>query len=204
MTAMTFDPLFEIAYVRPGKEKSTLTVGVRGEDGVRAFTVTESLYRRIASPRTGDRIDEDTLLLLREEDERREAMKIALRLLAFADNSERALTDKLRQRGIPRVRAEETVRETVRLGYLDEERALRTLILSAANHKLHGPARIRAALAAKGYPQAKISRILRALSEEGEIDFEESFARLLAEKAGDSPSSEEIQKYRIQYGYRSC
>lgn len=201
---MHSDPTFSVTYVRPGKEKNTLTLGIRTEAGVVSYTVGERLYAEIGAPRTEDSIDEDTLLLLKEEQTRREAMKIALRLLAFADNSERALTDKLRRRAIPREIAEQTVRETVRLGYLNEERALRTLILSAANHKLYGPVRIRAALAAKGYPQAKVSRVLNALCEGGEIDFDENLSRLLSEKAGDAPSAEEIQKYKVQYGYRSC
>lgn len=193
-----------VAFVRIGKEKHTLILGVRTEGGTDSFTVGEAFYRSIGEPRADDPLDADTMDLLRDEHQRREAMKIALRLLAFADNSEHALCEKLRRKGVPRAVAEETVREVVRLGYLDETRALRVLVRSAVCTKLHGPYRVRAELCAKGYPPAKIGRVLSELTESGEIDFDDSFSRLLLMKAGENPSPEEIQKYKITYGYKIC
>lgn len=193
-----------VAFLRVGKEKHTMVLGIRTEEGVASYTVGEAFYLSVGAPRVGDVIDADTKEELLLEHERREAMKIALRLLAFADNSERTLTEKLRRKGVSREIAEETVRETVRLGYLDELRALRVLVLAAANGKLHGPYRVRAELSAKGYAPEKVNRVLTELVDAGDIDFSENFSRLLEKHAGDAPSPEEIQKYRIKYGYGSC
>ena len=181
-----------------------MILGIRTSEGVEPLTVGEAFYLSIGAPRAGDLIDADTLDLVILEHQRREAMKIALRLLAFADNSERSLTEKLRRKGIPREITDETVREVVRLGYLDEMRALRILVRAAANGKLHGPYRIRAELAAKGYPPAKIGRVLSELCENGEIDFDENFRILLEKKTEGESTAEDIQKYKVKYGYRIC
>lgn len=198
------DSLATVAFLRVGKEKHTMILGIRTAGGTEPLTVRDGFYESVGAPRVGDILDEETVDLIYLEHQRREAMKIALRLLAFADNSERSLTEKLRRKGIPREIAEETVREVVRLGYLDEMRALAVLVRAAANGKLHGPLRVRAELAAKGYPQAKISRAISALCESGEVDFEENFRLLLEKKTDGHPSPEEIQKYKVKYGYKSC
>lgn len=181
-----------------------MILGIREEGNVQTYTVGEAFYASIDAPHVGDDIDEDIYETILSEHQRREAMKVALRLLAFADNSERALTEKLRRKGIPREIAEETVRETVRLGYLDESRALHLLVCSAANGKLHGPYRVRAELAAKGYPPAKINRAIAEAVETGEVDFEENFSRLLEKVAGGDRTPENLQKYKMKYGYKSC
>ncbi len=194
----------KVTYVRPGKSKGYLTVGL--SDGVekQAFTVSECDYTEAGSPRPGDIADSDLIRALKCSDEIYRAHLYALRILSYADNNERTLVRKLISRGIGSGVAAEVAREMVSRGYINEERQLDRLILSEANRNLSGPRKIRAKLLTKGFAGADIDAAIDRLTDSGEIDFKRSAELLIEKKLTRGATSEEIKQLLYKNGYNIC
>ena len=111
--------------------------------------------------------DWETLLSLHAK---ADALRRALECLSRGDLSRRALYTRLRQKGIGDAESRFAVGRVVALGDLREEDQLRRLCLSLSG-KGKGPRVILAKAATAGYRRADAERVLRALEEEGEIDF---------------------------------
>ena len=188
-----------VSFLKEAGTKGYLTLGILRDGEKRILTVSEEAFADAGSPLRGEELDEETFRFLSEEGERYAVVLRALRILSYADNSERSLTDKLRRAGFSADAAQNAAEEMVRLGYLNEERQLERLIAAEANGKLSGPRRVCAALAAKGYPAAKIRAVLRRLTDSGEIDFSENFSRLLQKEHAET--EEDIRKIRFRHGY---
>ena len=186
-----------------------LTLAAGSPDGEKnRRTVTEAVYAAIGSPLRGDRLTEEQTEAILAEDERFRALRQGYRLLACADNSERALLRKLRAKGFSEEAAAAAVREAVEDGALCEERQLDRLILGEVGRGLSGPRKLLRKLAARGYRPADIRARVGALAARGEIDFEKSkraliekFApRLAASCATDEEYGEKMEIILYKYG----
>ena len=188
--------------VKPADKKGSavkIELSLGGEK--RIYTVSEGTYREIGCPLSAELIDADALELLEGEDRRRRAMKKALNILAYADNNSKNLYRKLIIAGFSKDEASLTVKECIRLGYIDEAGQIERLIIRCCESELLGPAKIFAKLAAKGYKPAEISEVMNRLREAGEIDFTESRRRLIEKKRPET--YEERQKLLYKYGYKN-
>ena len=139
----------QVSYIRAARSRGYLSLGIEDGTDVHRLTVSESDYARCGSPMQGDVIDGRAYDLFTFSDECYRATLTALRILSFADNSERSLMMKLVQKGISREVAEGAVQEMVRLGYVNEREQLTRLVTREAA-ALRGPLRIVAKLSSKG------------------------------------------------------
>ena len=188
--------------VKPADKKGSavkIELSLGGEK--RIYTVSEGTYREIGCPLSAETIDSVALGIIDGEDRRRRAMKKALNILAYADNNSKNLYRKLLTAGFSREEASITVKECIRLGYIDEERQLERLIIGLWERDLLGPARIYAKLCSKGYNPSQVSEVMNRLREAGEIDFTESRRRLIEKKRPET--YEERQKLLYKYGYKN-
>ena len=182
--------------------KTGKTVKLRIADGekIHSLTVYAEVYEAADCLSDGE-ISEDALAALLRDDELWRAEARALRLLEYSDSSKAELTRKLLARGFCREAAERAVIRMTELGYINEERRLRTLIVNEANTKLRGPKRIYAKLLGAGYSRELVSSVIRELSQSGEIDFQQN-ARRLIEKRGEGLSSDEKNRLLYTNGYK--
>lgn len=176
-----------------------IELSVRGEKT--AYTISEGAYREIGCPLSADTILPDALAVIEKEGKQIEALKRALKILAYADNNTRTLYRKLLVAGFSKNDASYAVRECVSLGYIDECQQLRRLISVLSERELLGPHRIYKKLLAKQYRPDDILRMIERLSSEGEIDFTRSKTRLIEKHA--PRDFEEKRKLLYKYGYEN-
>lgn len=161
-------------------------------------TVSLSLFDSLGLTR-GSFVDDEMLSKIIEDEKEYLAMKKALSILSFADNSARALGDKLRRTGFSRELSERVVEECVARGYIDEERQITRLALIEANTHYRGKRYIIAKLARRGYSPSTVSLVIDALADNGEIDFKRSLEALTKKLGVSSP--EEIRQIAYKYGF---
>ena len=191
----------KIIYIKESKTKGYLVIGVKEGEEKTPLTVNAAAYAEVGSPVLGEELDPDTLEALTKENQRFLALRKALYLLSFSDNSERNLRYKLMRAGYPRDVVDYAIGEVVRLGYINEQRQLERLILTEANSKLYGPMKIISRLVGKGYSPSDVRAAIEALSDSGEVDFDLNRARLL-EKLPDGYTDEDMYKLLYKYGYK--
>lgn len=194
----------KVTYVRPGKSKGYLTVGLSDGAEKHSFTVSECDYIEAGSPRPGDIADGDMIDALRYSDEIYRAHLYALRILSYADNNERTLVRKLISRGISSALAVEVAHEMVSRGYINEQSQLERLVLTEANRNLAGPKKIRAKLSSKGFTGSDIDEVIDRLCGSGEIDFKRSGELLVEKKLTRGATDEEIKQLLYKNGYNIC
>lgn len=188
-----------LQYIKTREGSRRVTLGLSDGDERFELSVCYELYGELGAPARGEELDGEALASLREEDTRYRALRHALYLLSFADNSRARLLQKLRAKGYAAEAARYAVDEAVRLGYIKEHEQLRRKITVLANDRLYGARRIVSTLAARGYRAADVREVLTALRAEREIDFSENFRRL-CEKKGDGTEDGQ-QRLRHTYGY---
>ena len=189
----------KIVYIRSAGDKQPLRIGVSSEGESVCYTVSRRAYAELGMPAVGAELSDGEMSALCYADESYRAEKKALFLLALADNNRVTLMRKLVLAGFNREIAEEACALMISLGYIDEQRQLRTLVLADANRKFYGPGRIIPRLAAKGYRTEDIRAVMRSLVDEGEIDFN-SNAHALIDKKGAKPDEKKTILYK--YGYK--
>ena len=171
-------------------------------DTRRTFRLSERRYAALGGPERGDELDDEMLSALAEAEGEIRAVEKAAGLIAYGDQSANGLCRKLRQRGYSQENAEAAVARMMQKGYIREEEQAYRLAVVAATRKHWGPRRIVADLSHKGYPAATVRRAITAAEEEGDIDFEEAKAALLAKKFGDDlPPPLERRRVLYQYGF---
>ena len=148
----------------------------------------------------GEEISDEELSYLTERSQYYLAVKRALAILSYGDNTCVSLKRKLVMKGFSRKVSDEAVEYMLSLGYINESQQLQRLVLREANEALFGKKKILARLLAKGYSMTDIRAVIRSLSDSGEIDFDKNFSLLLSRKLKDG-TDEEIQKIRYKYGY---
>lgn len=189
----------KVAYIRPTKTKR-VRVGIERDGECLAYSISESLYITLSLVR-GGAIDEDTLSVILEDDERYRAMAKALSLLSYGDNTKRALFMKLSRAGFRREVASDTVKECVRLGYIDEHRQITRAVEIEANRSLRGKDHIVKKLVGRGYKISQVLSVIDELTDAGVIDFERSFVELCNKHGAKTP--EERARLAHKCGFRS-
>lgn len=144
---------------------------------------------------------------LYEAAEREEALEQAvergLRILGCGGISQRALENRLTQKGVKRQLAKEAAEQLAQRGYLNENaQALREAERCVG--KLWGPRRIEASLRSKGYSSEVVQRAMYALEDEG-TDFVHLCAeRIRGQKQEPPREPRERQKWMAalsRYGF---
>ena len=193
-----------IAYIRPGKSKGYISVGIQRDGEKHAFSVSEDVYSDVGAPVVGDFIESDVFGIMKDSDELYRANLKALRILSFADNSRIALMRKLVNAGFSRRVCEVVVSDMVKLGYINEKRRLYSLIKDEVCFNYTGPRKLIPKLIAKGYSRGDIESVMYELTDSGEIDFSEAKKRLIEKKLGASPDREDVKKLLYKSGYDVC
>ena len=188
-----------VSFVREQKS-GRIRVGIGEGDEALSYSLSHGTVEHYGLVR-GAEIDARVLNVIAGEDEMYRAMKRALSLLSYGDNTKRALYVKLLRSGFGREVSESVISECIRLGYIDEERQIERAVINEANRALRGRAYILKKLCSKGYSAREITDVVDRLVDSGEVDFEANFERL-ADKMG-ATGDEELRALRYKYGYRS-
>ncbi len=206
-------PLF-LCRVREGKDGKYLILDAAADspDGERArYVIPVSVYEAIGYPIRGDLLGGERAQKVRDADEEMRAHRAAMDLLAYADNSERSLHRKLRQKGYSDRAAEDAVRAVVEDGFLSEERQLSRLIEREANERLYGPRKITARLYAKGYSAERIRKAIDEAVAQGAVNFRKNREKLIRKITpklletceSDEEFSEKKKTILYKYGYKA-
>ena len=194
----------KLIYIREAKgAKGYLVLGIAENGKKKSYTVSKSVYAELGSPERSSDIDSEQAEIIAGEDERFRALRKALSLLSYSDNSERELGVKLRRAGFSRECAELAVHKVKSLGYVNEEKQIERAVLNEANLKLSGPMKIIPKLVAKGYSSELIRSVMIRLSDEGKIDFDDNKRRIREEYFSDSENTVEYKKFLYKKGYKA-
>lgn len=167
----------------------------------RTLYIDEESYAAVGSPTAGEFLEEETLTELSEAEGRAKAEERAMRILGYAPCSANTLVKKLRAKGYSRESAEAATARMMQKGYLDEEGQAYRLAVLAVGQKCWGRRRVLAYLRSKGYPTSLAHEAIARAEEEGEIDFSEARARLLARHLPEDATPEEKRALLYKYGY---
>ena len=192
----------KVVYIKESKTKGYLVIGIKDADEKKPLTVSAAAYAEVGSYAVGDEISPEALDAHAKENQRFLALRKALYLLSFSDNSERNLRYKLMRAGFSRDVVDFAISEVLRLGYINEARQLERLIVNEANSKLYGPMKILSRLVGKGYSPSDVRTAIEALRDSGEVDFDLNRAKLL-EKLPDGCTDEDMYKLLYKYGYKT-
>ncbi len=190
----------KLIYARPMSDKGRVVLGI-GEDGeAKRYSVPTELFESLELS-CGKELCDAAFDEISEADRRYRATKKALSLLSISDVSERALVLKLRRAGYSRQVAEGVAFDMVSLGYINEKRQLKRLVLREANEKLRGRGVILPRLISKGYSARAVGETLDGLIASGEVSFSENAERLLEKMLPSDASEDERKKLLYKYGY---
>ncbi|MBO7150357.1 MAG: RecX family transcriptional regulator [Clostridia bacterium] len=172
-----------------------LTVLTEGKtEQLRILAADEKAAGGFASGMEADRALLQTLSL------RYEAVKRAISILSFGDNSALSLQKKLQERGVLAENAKFAVRLMCKQGYIKEAEQVRRKARRLFEEKSYGPARILAKLESEGYAQTDIENAIEEMRKDG-VDFakksKELFAAFVAQ--GDVPDKAKAKVYRLGY-----
>lgn len=195
--------MYTVVYIKPSKTEGYLTLGIDAQGERLRVSVKESVLSELGIHSVPCPLDEETFTEIKTIADRHEALKSALSVLSYADNSRRQLYLKLKRRGFGDELIKGAILECERLGYLNEQRQLASLVCSYAKTKLYGRERIVKALYAKGYPVSSIRRAITELCDAGEVDFDELSERLLSKFGITDSDSEEAHALLYRFGYRN-
>lgn len=164
------------------------------------LTVFRDIYDSVGAPTPSDFPDEEVCRQLIFGDECYRAVKKALSLLSFSDNSKCALRRKLCTAGFSKDASSYAVDYAVSLGYINELTALSRLVTREAS-ALNGPRKICAKLLAKGYNATEVRKVISELTESGDIDFSGNFSRLKDKYLGEEFTEEDVKRLKFKFGY---
>ena len=118
------------------------------------------------------------------EDAYRNALKAAMNIIGYKDNSEATLRQKLTDRGYAEETVSDVVGYMVAKGYVNEERMLYRTVRLLAEGKLYGKARIRQELTRKSFRPDVLSRLDWDDETLADLDFAALCCRLLKKRGG--------------------
>ena len=193
-----------VIYIKDAKSKGYLRIGIDADGKKYDLTVSEAEYRTAGSPLTRDDLERECFDALVTADMRYRAKIKALNILAYGDNSERALRRKLALAGFRPDIIEEVTAEMLSRRYIDTDRQIKRLVINEVSLHHSGPLKIIPKLVAKGYLKSDVSRVISELEESGEIDFEEAKRLLVDSKLGLESDETEIKKLLYKNGYYVC
>lgn len=133
-----------------------------------------------------------------------EAVKKGLDILSYGDNTESALTSKLRVRGFDRYIAEDAAQYLSEHGYIDERRILERAVEQLGSVKLYGRSRIKSELYKKGISRDVIDEYLEEYLDL--VDTEANLIKLVKRKCdldsiGDRKYREKFYAAMYRLGY---
>jgi SOS response regulatory protein OraA/RecX len=192
----------KVLFIKPIPAHKRVQIGIENDDGETVvLKVRESTYTSLGAPERGKEISDSTFDSLKREDELLRAYRKAVGWLADSDRSRFELKRKLYAQGFTSQIIDVVLDKCEEYGYLDENRQLERLVEREANRKLRGRYYIRRKLISKGYRASAIDRVTDQLVENGEIDFNANFERLV-QKRGDG-DEDKIMTLKYRYGYEN-
>ena len=190
----------KIVFIKSAKTKGYLRLRLSDGEETVDLTVSEREYADAGSPLVSDSVTRDTVSALKLADMRYRAYQKAIRVLEYGDNSKKMLYLKLTRAGISPSVAEQTTREMVMRGFINDHRQLERLIANEVR-MLRGPMKFIPKLISKGDSRGDVEIAIDELSERGEIDLDAARRELLS-KAGEL-SEEERAKLLYKNGFYS-
>ena len=131
----------------------------------------------------------------------RNALKTAMNIVGYKDNTERTLSQKLSERGYKRETVDAVVEFMKSKGYVNDGRMLIRTARSLALTKLYGKSRIRKELALKRFSSECLYSLDWDNEELSDIDFVEICLKLIKKRRG--ASDEKTYAYLKRYGHSS-
>ncbi len=187
---------------RQGRRGITLILAVKTGLGICRRRVFLSQERMIDfTDLTLERFfsDEEYQMLV-EDIDAKEALERASSILAIADQSERALREKLLAKGFTPQAIDLAIKELLLKGYLCEERQL-SRFLELASKKGKGMKKLYRMFLSRGYTREKINQAIQKASESGVYRESEVFLRLCQSKLPCDATEEEKETLAVRYGF---
>lgn len=129
----------------------------------------------------------------------RKALKTAMNIVGYKDNTEFTLREKLSERGYSAETVDNVTEFMKSKGYVDDSRMLIRTARSLANGKLYGKARIKNELAQKHFDREVLSSLDWDSEELADIDFAEVCLKLLKKRGGTR--DEKTYAFLRRYGH---
>jgi len=152
-------------------------------------TTSTSMYKRPRKVRIPDS----------PEEAYRNALKTALNIIGYKDNTEGQLRDKLAERGYAPETVEDVVAWMIAKGYVNEERMLYRTIHLLAEGKGYGKMRIRQELQRKQFKPETLNALRWDDEELADIDFAHVCLRLIRKRGG--VRDEKTYAFLRRYGH---
>ena len=130
--------------------------------------------------------------------EHKKAVRSALNILGYADNTEKKLREKLLHKGYEPGSVDFAVDYVKNMGALNDARFIEIEIRRLAERKLYGIRRITQELCVKGFSRADI-----AAADLSELDFPALCARRIAQISSRYPDRRKLYAALQRYGYTS-
>ena len=153
-------------------------------DGDDFDSTWESRVKRLSDVKSKESVESEKHISVRKNDEEPDedltkCRNAAMRILAFADNSERQMREKLAEKGFSDYEAGLVIAELKEKRYIDDLRYMENEISRLARKKLYGRGRIRSELLQKFDPEIVSEHYALLIEElEEELDFPENAAIL--------------------------
>lgn len=182
-----------VAKTSKGVKLRILLRGAGGESTLRPEVPLEE-YLALGSPGEGALLSEEELRRIAGEVEDMACRERACRILACADNSRRALAEKLLLRGFSKAAVEAALCYASERGYLKEEAQIARYV-ELGMQKFYPRRRLFAALLRKGYPDKAIRAALDA------ADYRDSRVKAALLAAKEPVGKEETERLLLKHGF---
>lgn len=126
------------------------------------------------------------------------AIRSALNILDYADNTEKKLREKLFRKGYTAEETDIAVEYARKMDYLNESRFLEVMVYSLANTKLYGRRRIIQELYVKGF-----RREIIAEADFSEIDFIANCCKRVKKTKNNYSDVRKLYEALLRYGFSS-
>ena len=130
--------------------------------------------------------------------EHKKAVRSALNILGYADNTEKKLREKLTHKGYDPDSVEFAIDYVKNMGALNDSRFIEIEVRRLAERKLYGIRRITQELSVKGFSRADIASV-----DLSEIDFPALCAKRIAQISSRYPDRRKLYAALQRYGYTS-
>ena len=124
-----------------------------------------------------------------------EVIEAGIRILAYAPNTEKQLTVKLKRKGFTSNLISEAIDYFIARGYLNDADYIQHVVENLANHKLYGIVRIKNELYRMGFSYELINEVSF-----DDIDFEYNCAKMLRKRGGQLDEKTFAALRRYGYG----
>lgn len=198
-----------VTELRPSSGGSAAVLTVKIEDGEETQTIRGSvaaeLLSELALPwqlTSPIEIDEEKCDAIHNAMEMTAAIAKGLSLLEYADNTQRGLSKKLKERGFSKDISDAAAEYLASHGVIDDGQSAALYAETLAQRRLYGRRRIEKELYIKGYDAATIRKTMASL----EVDFTELCAKRLQKAGGlaepaDRKARQKQMAALMRYGF---